>query len=170
MSGTGDPPDVGGVRTPSGPPAPDIASATARLGTYVWWATSLFELTGAWARSETRTRVKRFLAGAAGRFAWQASEWNDRLPRLREVDRAVVVCPPDAESEQRIRTLGGLTATDDRLRALQGITGDLQELFAEHAAAAEPVRDGAVLRSLRRVGDDLDGLERDMMALDGSSD
>ena len=131
-------------------PTPDIAAAAARVGTYVWLTARVFEVVGAWARTESDLRAKREFAGLAARFAWQSGEWHRRLPRLREADLDALIRPPGDQAEAWMRALGDLGDRAARRTGLVELVACLDAVYAVHAAAGEPWRDGPVLRTLER--------------------
>jgi hypothetical protein len=62
----------------------------------------------------------------------------------------------------RLDALGGVGGARARQAALVQVLGDVDVLCAAHAAGAELLRDGPVLRSLDRVRHDWAGLLRDL--------
>lgn len=143
----------------SASPRPDIAGAAARIGHYVWVSARLFELTGQWATTSTDPVLAIHFAATSSRFAWQATEWRRRLPTLREIDDRVLIRPPSEFTEAALDRLAA-TAPQERLAALATVIGDLEVVYRSHAEAASPLRDGAILRSLTRIGTDLAELAR----------
>lgn len=135
-------------------PSWDIASTSSRIGHYVWLSSRLFEEIGAWATSADDPPSRVRFAGVARRFAWQAAQWRDRLPRLREVEHQSLIVAPD---EGISAFIDGLAATPRPVRptTLLGVIQGLDDLYTAHEAVVSPLRDGSILRTLRRVRADL---------------
>lgn len=142
-------------------PGPDIAGAAARTGQYVWVTARLFEVTGQWAVASDDATLTVHFAAASSRFAWQADQWRRRLPRLREADAQSLIRPPSARAVGLVGRLAD-TPPRDRLVALATAIGRLGAVYRSHAAVASPLRDGPVLRTLRRIEADLADLESDI--------
>lgn len=141
------------VSWPTNRPA-DIAGSARRIGAYVWVSSRLFEVVGDWATTSGSDVERVAYARAASRFAWQAGEWRRRLPVLAEVDVDRLVEPPDAVTAtglERFAVLGDA----ERGRALVDVLAELDDLYRADAETASELRDGAVLRSIRRVRADL---------------
>ena len=123
MSATDNPHDATGF--PAAPlpptPAPDIASAAARLGAYTWLASRLFEVVGGWVASTPDPAAKVFFAGVARRFADQAATWHERLPRLREAQRADLVRAPGPSASALTDDLAQLADRNERVAALRAV-------------------------------------------------
>ncbi len=139
----------------------DIASTARRVGAYVWVCSRLFETTGSWSIAEGEPANKRIWFGVSRRFAWQAGQFHERLPKLREVDRSLLVGSPGPGSTSRLQSLESICQPDDRRRALGSVIGDLDHSLAQHVAKAEPLRDGPLLRTIERVRNDLANLVRE---------
>jgi hypothetical protein len=140
---------------PEGPlppsPAADIASAAARVGAYAWLASRLFEVVGGWAASTTEPAAKVHFAAVSRRFAVQASEWHERLPRLREAPRADLVRAPGPSASGLLDAMARATDLDERRAVLRTVLCRLDDVLADHAATLDVVRDGATALTLRRV-------------------
>lgn len=132
------------------PPGPDIAAAARRIGHYVWVAARLYEITGEWATTTADPSDRIAFAGVAGSFAWQADEWRRRLPRLAEADVELLIRPPTSRAEAALEELAA-TPEPDRARALEDLVGRFDTVLARHGAAASPLRDGPLLRSIERI-------------------
>lgn len=141
--------------------AGDIASSAARVGQYLWVSARMFEVTGRWATAADRPDHKIRLAAASSRFAWQASQWRDRLPRLREVDVAALIRPADAAMAGRFERLDTVPEPS-REGLLRSVITELEVTYATHAVTASPLRDGPILRSLERIRCDLAGMNAQM--------
>lgn len=141
------------VSWPANRPA-DIAGSARRIGAYVWLSSRLFEIVGDWATTSDSDVDRVGFARAASRFAWQAGEWRRRLPVLAEVDVDRLVGPPDVATStglERFAVLGDA----ERGRALVEVVAELDDLYRADAETASELRDGAVVRSIRRVRADL---------------
>lgn len=135
-------------------PSPDIGGWTRRIGVYAWATSRLFEVTGHLARATDDAGTRRRLAAVSSRMAWQAGEWYARLPVLAEVDAASMIRSANPGMEEGLDALGRL-APDRAVDEIVGILEGLDAVYALHAAAASPLSDGAVLRSLARTRADL---------------
>lgn len=144
------------------PVANDIATATKRIGAYVWIASRLFEVTGAWSRAEDNPSNKGLFLEINSRFAWIAGEFFNRLPVLREVDRAAVQNVPGDLSGTYIAYLDTLVNDEDRILALMDAVADLDEVFEAHLGQINPVCDGPMQRSIVRVRHELKSIQYDV--------
>lgn len=152
---------------PEGPlppsPAPDIASAAARVGAYAWLASRLFEVVGGWVASTTDPATKVHFAAVSRRCADQAGEWHERLPRLREAPRADLVRAPGPSASGLLDAMAQVADLDDRLAVLRVVLRRLDDVLEDHAATLDEVRDGATALTLRRTRAELaDLLARDV--------
>ena len=140
---------------PEGPlppsPSPDIASAAARVGAYAWLASRLFEVVGGWVPSTTDPAAKVHFATVSRRCADLASEWHDRLPRLREAPRDGLVRAPGPSASGLLDAMARVADLDERLAVLRAVLCRFDEVLADHAVTLDVVRDGTTALSLRRT-------------------
>ena len=142
-------------------PSFDLAASAGRTGAYAWVAARLYEVTGDWVSTTGDPWVKARLAEISARFAWQASEWVERLPLLREAPREEFVVAPGPRSVSMIDALADLGETGSRLMGLQAVTARLCAVLDVHGRGLDVVRD-------RSVGHTLGMVRRDLGELDAS--
>lgn len=144
-------------------PGPDIASSIARLGAYAWLSARLFEIVGAWVASTPDGAAKATFGELTATFAWQAQQWRDRLPQLREVSRSALMVSPGPEVDAALDELAALSETDVRLTGLGDVVlARYAGALAAHRAAADALRDGPMLRTARIIEADLDDVRRQL--------
>lgn len=147
--------DPASLVAPSDAPAFDLASATGRVGTYAWISSRLFEVTGSWAAGSDDDRTTAELTGLSSRFAWQAGQWVDRLPVLREAPRDELVRAPGPEATALFADLEALEPIGLRLAALAAVIGRFDVVLAAHDAVRNEVRDRSLGFTLQLIRGEL---------------
>jgi hypothetical protein len=127
-------------------------------GHHVWIEMRLFEVLGAWVPTVPEPGVKTHLATQSRRHAWHADLWREHLPRVVGIDADSLIAPP---SDSFAGVIAGLASPSSTLERLAGvyrmILPRVVTATARRLAAATPVADAALARSLRFVlADDLD--------------
>ena len=127
-------------------------------GHHVWLEMRLFEVLGGWVPTVAEPRVKTHLATQSRRHAWHADLWREHLPRVAGIDADSLVAPPGDGWADVIAALAESASTPERLAgAYRVVLPRVVTATARRLAAATPVADAALARSLRFVlADDLD--------------
>jgi hypothetical protein len=131
----------------------------ARLvGHHVWIEMRLFEVLGAWVPTVPEPEVKTHLATHSRRHAWHADLWREHLPRVAGIDADSLVAPPGDGFADVVAALASPSSTLERLAGTYRVVlPRVVTATARRIAAATPVADAALARSLRFVlADDLD--------------
>jgi hypothetical protein len=123
---------------------------TARLvGGHRWLETRLFEILGGWVGTTRDLDSKLLLDRHSQHHAWRADQWWDRLPVLADVDRDALVVPPSAATAAFTDLLAGQTGAVERLAGAYRVAlPRLVGAYQHHRSGANPVSDGAVIRTL----------------------
>jgi hypothetical protein len=141
-------------------PSPSLSlEDSARVaGHHVWIEMRLFEVLGAWVRTVPEPSVKTHLATHSRRHAWHADLWREHLPRVAGIDADSLVAPPSDAFPGVIAALAEPASTLERLAGTYRVVlPRVVTATARRLAAATPVADAALARSLRFVlADDLD--------------
>ena len=146
-------------------PAPDIASAITRLGSYVWIEARLFEVVGAWVTTTPEPAAKVYFGAVTTELAGHAQLWHERLPQLREVSRESLIVAPGSRSVAVMDALASIDGTVLRLEALAAVVDHLLGVYAGHERDASVVRDAPMLRTVAIVCADHRAMTRSAPAL-----
>ncbi len=140
----------------AGPPSLEDGARVA--GHHVWLEMRLFEVLGAWAPSVPEPQVKVHLATHSRRHAWHAELWRGHVPEVAGVDAEALVTPASEGMAGAVAALAEAPSTLERLAGLYRVVlPRVVTATAGRLAAASPVADAALARSLRFVlADDLD--------------
>jgi hypothetical protein len=76
-----------------------VEESARRAGHYKWAEMKLFEALGGWVATVPELDVKMVLGRHAGFHAEHAESWDNRLPKLREMNRERLTGPPNPEFE-----------------------------------------------------------------------
>jgi hypothetical protein len=151
-------PPAGPVSGRSAPAGLSLFGAAARVGGHVWTERRLFEVLGAAVKMLSDPAAKGMVDRHAAHAAWRAGQWWDRLPVLAVVDRDALIVPPGPGVAAAYDRMGSLT---DDVGFLAGIyrvaLPRLEAAYRSHATLTAPATDGAIRRTLERVGPDLEG-------------
>lgn len=136
----------------------DEAGLTA--GGHCWIERRLFELAGRLAVAEGAPELKLMADRHSQHHAWRAGQWWERLPVVADVERDALVAPPDPSWAALTAALDEAVAGPPALVAAwvglyRVAVPRLASRYRRHGAAASPLADGAVLRTLGLVGPDL---------------
>ena len=161
-----------------------LDESARRAGAHRWVESSLFALLGGWVPTTPEPEAKLLLDRHSQHHAWRAAQWWDRLPVLADVDReGLTVAPPGAlgaavaaadaaatpapatpdaaapaatpdaatpDAPQPATTIARLAVTYRVLAPRQ------RAAYRRHRADADPVADGATLRTLAIVTADVE--------------
>jgi hypothetical protein len=147
------------VPTLGSPPETLSLEEGARVaGHHVWLEMRLFEVLGAWVPTVPEFVVKAHLATHSRRHAWHAELWHEHLPRVAGIEADSLVAPPSDGADAALAALAEPASTLERLAgAYRVVLPRVVTATARRLAAATPVADAALARSLRFVlADDLD--------------
>ncbi len=148
-------------------PSFDLAASAGRIGGYAWLAARLYEVTGDWVPSTDEPWVKARLAEISARFAWQAAEWVERLPHLREAPRDTFLVAPGPSVAALFDEMADITATEARVSSLLVVTEQLGALLALHEHGLDVLRDRSVGHTLRMIRRDLEELDAALVSIGG---
>lgn len=133
-----------------------LEDSARRAGAHQWAESRLFEVLGRWVGGTTHTEVRLMLDRHSAQSAWRASQWWDRLPVLADVDRPSLCRPPSPASAGAMDQLEKLEGTVARLAGVYRVAVPrLWGAYDRHRSDADGIADGASVRTLRIVADDL---------------
>jgi len=126
------------------------------LGGHCWIERRLYEIVGQWVPTMADPAVKIVLDRHSQHHAWRAGQWWDRLPVVADVDRDALVTAPTPGWRELADELGRLGDPLERLAGAYRVAlPRLAARYRAHAAATDPLTDGAARRTLGHVGPDL---------------
>jgi hypothetical protein len=130
----------------------NLQEGAARAGGHCWVERRLFEVLGAWGASVGGAQVKILLDRHSQHAAWRAGQWWERLPVVAGIDRQALMAPPPGW-EALLGAAGSHLPAPDGDAALLAVAyrvalPRLLTRYRAHQAAATPVADGPVLRTL----------------------
>jgi hypothetical protein len=126
-----------------------LEEAARRAGGHRWVEARLFEILGGWVASTTDIEAKLLFDRHSQHHAWRADQWWDRLPVLADVDREALVVAPSPRVASLVDELPALGGTVPRLAGAYRVAlPRLVAAYQEHRLQANPVADGAAIRTL----------------------
>ena len=148
-----EPPGAGPAWAPAAPEGLATAQGlAARLGGYVWWEQTLFEVLGAWVPDVAEAEVKLALGEHAEHAGWRARRWYEHVPPvLGETPRDDWCRPPDGAERVRaaLEGAGGPARTLEKLAAAHRVVlTRLASAYAAHRGWTAPAVDAPVRRTL----------------------
>lgn len=142
-----------------GPDAPGLTlhDAAVVIGGHVWTERRLFEVLGAAVATLSDPAVKGLVDRHAAHAAWRSGQWWDRLPVLAVVDRNALVAPPSAAIAAAYEQLGAPVGDVAFLAGIYRVAlPRLIVAYRHHGGRTAPASDGAVRRTIDRVGSDVE--------------
>lgn len=129
------------------------------MGRYRWVELRLFEVVGAWVPTVPEPEVKVQLASQSHKHAWHAEIWRERLPRLGDLDPGKLTVAANAGVGALLEALAEPQSPDESIEKLAGlyrvVIPRTVAAYTCHLRAANPVADGATIRWLRFVLQDV---------------
>lgn len=133
-----------------------LATAARAVGHLRWWQVQLFEVLGGWVPSTPEADVKLHWASSSRQHGWHSELWAARLPELADLAVDRVTRPPDDAAGLAVEAVAAATTTLERLVGIHRVVvPHLLVAAGRLEAAASPVAESSLLRTLRLVTEDL---------------
>lgn len=127
-----------------------------RAGAHCWAEMRLFEVLGAWVPTTAVPEAKLLFDRHSHHHAWRASQWQDRLPALDDVDvPSLIAAPPGPLGEALDRLAAFSTPVSRMAGTYRAALPRLWTGYERHRAEADALADGATLRALAIVAADV---------------
>jgi len=152
-----------GAERPAAGPALAFEEHARVVGAYQWVERRLFEILGAWVRSEPVVEARLLFDVHSAHHGWHAELWAQRLPVLDGLDPATLTLPPSVEVDRLLVAVAGGPpaagpAGGGTLLRLVGLARvvlpRLVAGYGLHLRRATLTTDGPVARALRLVVQD----------------
>lgn len=143
---------------PEPPSAFSLEESARRAGHYAWTERRLFEVLGGWVAGVPELDVKLRLGTFSYHHAWHAELWQDRLPRLREMDAEARCVAPNGDWAVFLDAVGAPQAPELTVEKLVGVyrvvVPHLIAVYTFHRSQISSVADAPTMRALQLILDD----------------